>query len=45
MLFTEIIAIYSQNHTKYIKWTVWKYAEFLDVKCGGTYSNHRTLKS
>jgi len=26
MLFTEIIAVYSQNYTTYIKRTMWKYA-------------------
>lgn len=45
MLFMEIIAVCSQNRTKYIKRTMWKNAEFLSVKCGGTYSNHWTLKS
>jgi hypothetical protein len=38
-LFEEIIAVYSENHTKQIK-----NAELLIVKAGGTYSYHWALK-
>jgi tryptophanase len=43
MLYREIIAICSQIHTKHINTQVWQNVELLNVKPGGTYSNHRTL--
>jgi hypothetical protein len=43
MLHTEIIAVYSQIHTKHIN-TLWgQNVELLDIKPGGKYSNKWTL--
>jgi hypothetical protein len=42
MLFTEIIAVYSNNHTEPIDTLCGQNAELLNVKAGGTYS---TLKN
>ena len=44
MLYRELIAVCSEIHIKHIN-TVWgQNAEFLNVKPGGTYSNHWALK-
>jgi hypothetical protein len=43
MLYTEIIAVYSQMHTKHINTLCGQNVEFLHVKPGGTYSNHWAL--
>jgi uracil DNA glycosylase len=43
-LFKEIIAVYSENHTKHINTTWGQNAELLNVKSGGTYSYHCALK-
>ena len=44
MLYKEIIAVCSQIHTKHINTLCGQNAELLNVKPGGTYSNHRVLK-
>jgi hypothetical protein len=40
MLYREIIAVYSQIHTKHINTLCAHYVKLLNVKPGGTYSNH-----
>ena len=45
MLYSEIIAVCSQIHTKHINTLCGQNVEFLDIITGGTYSNHRALKS
>jgi hypothetical protein len=40
MLFREIIAVYSENHTKPINTLRGQNAELLNVKVGGAYSYH-----
>jgi len=40
MLYMEIIAVCSENHTKYTNTLCGQNVEFLDVHGGGTYSNH-----
>jgi len=45
MLYREIIAVYSQIHTKHINTLCGQYVKFLNVKPGGTYSDHRALKA
>jgi hypothetical protein len=40
MLFKEIIAVYSENHTKHISTLCGYSAELVIVKAGGTYSYH-----
>jgi hypothetical protein len=42
-LFKEIIAVYTENHTKY-KYTLWPNAQLLNVKECGTHSYHWVLK-
>jgi hypothetical protein len=44
MLFGEIIALYSANHTKPVNTLCSQNAELLIVKVGGTYSYHWVLK-
>jgi len=44
MLYTEIIAVCSEIHTKHINTLCGQDADFLNVKPGGTYSNHWALK-
>jgi hypothetical protein len=44
MLYSEIIAVCSEIHTKHIN-TLWgQNVELLNVKDGGTYSNHWALE-
>jgi hypothetical protein len=43
-MFKEIIAVYSDNHTKHINIFCVQNAELLNVKVGGTYSCHLALK-
>jgi hypothetical protein len=45
MLYREIIAVCSEIHTKHINTACGQNVEMLDVKPGGTYSNHRALDS
>jgi len=44
MLYNEIIAVYSQIHIKHINTLCGQNVELLNVKPGGTYSDHRALK-
>ena len=44
MLYREIIAVCSQIHTKHINTLCGQNVEFVNVKPGGTYSNHRALE-
>jgi hypothetical protein len=44
MLYEEIVAIYSQVHTKRINTLCGQNVEFFIVKPGGTYSNHCALR-
>ena len=43
MLYREIIAVWSQIHTKHINTVCGQNAEFVNVQPGGTYSDHRAL--
>ena len=43
MLYREIIAVCSQIHTKHINTLCEQNVEFVVVKLGGIYSNHRAL--
>jgi hypothetical protein len=45
MLYSEIIAVCSEIHTKHINTLCGQNVELLNVKRGGTYSNHWALKS
>ena len=45
MLYSEIIAVCSQIHTKHINTVCGQNVEFLDVKVCGTYRNHWSLES
>jgi len=45
MLYREIIAVCSEIHTKHINTLCGKKAEFVNVKTGGTYSDHWALES
>jgi hypothetical protein len=45
VLFKEIIAVYSEKHTKTTNTLYGQSAELLVIKTSGTYSNHRALKS
>jgi hypothetical protein len=45
MLYREIIAVCSQIHTKHINTPCGQNVVFVDVKPGGTYSDHLGLKS
>jgi hypothetical protein len=44
MSFKEIIAVYSENHTRYINGLCGQNEELLNVIAGGTYSYHWVLK-
>jgi hypothetical protein len=44
MLYSEIIAVCSEIHTKHINTLCGQNVEFMNVKHGGTYSNHWALK-
>jgi hypothetical protein len=44
MLYSEIIAVCSEIHTKHINTLCGQNVELLNVKHGGTYSNHWALK-
>jgi hypothetical protein len=44
MLFKEMIAVYSENHTKQINtFTPWRNAELLEVKLGGRVNKVKKL--
>jgi hypothetical protein len=43
MLYSEIIAVCSQIHTKHTNTLCGQNVEFVNVKPGGTYSNHWAL--
>jgi hypothetical protein len=43
MLYREIIAVCSQIHAKHINTVCGQNVGLLNVKCGGTYSNHCAL--
>jgi hypothetical protein len=43
MLYSEIIAVCSEIHTKHINTLSGQNVEFLSIKTSGTYSNHMTL--
>jgi len=45
MLYREIIAVCSQIHTKHINTLCGQNVEFVNVKPGGTYSDHLPLES
>jgi hypothetical protein len=44
MLYSEIIAVCSEIHTKHINAVCGQNVEFVNVKHGGTYSNHWALE-
>jgi len=44
MLYREVIAIFSQIHTKHINTLCGWNVELLNVKHGGIYSNHWVVK-
>jgi hypothetical protein len=44
MLYREIIAVCSEIHTNHINTLCGQNVEFVNVKPGGTYSNHWALK-
>jgi hypothetical protein len=44
MLYSKIIAVCSEIHTKHINTLCGQNVEFVNVKRGGTYSNHWALK-
>jgi hypothetical protein len=44
MLYSEIITVCSENHTKHINTLCGQHVELLTVKPGGTYSKHGCLK-
>ena len=44
MLYREIIAVFSEIHTKHINTLCRQNVELVHVKPGGTYSNHWALK-
>jgi hypothetical protein len=43
MLYREIIAVFSQIHTKYINTVCGVNLGFVSIKLGGTYSDHSAL--
>jgi hypothetical protein len=45
MLFSEIIAVYSDNYTKLINTLLGQNAELLIIKAGGTQSCHWAVKT
>ena len=44
MLYGEIIAVWSEIHTKHINTLCGQVVEFVNVKPGGTYSDHWALE-
>ena len=45
MLYSEIIAVYSEIHTKHINTLCGENVELLNVKLDGTYSDHWALNN
>ena len=45
MLYREIMAVCSEIHTKHINTLCGQNVEFVDVKPGGTYSDHWNYRS
>jgi len=45
MLYREIIAVCSQIHTRHINTLCGQNGDLLDVKFGGTYTNHWVFKA
>ena len=45
MLYREIIAVYSEIHTKYINILYGQNVGFFNIKLGGTYSDHWVVYS
>jgi hypothetical protein len=43
LLYKEIIAVYTENHTKHINTLCGQHTELLNVKAGGTYIYHWDL--
>ena len=44
MLYSEIIAVCSEIHTKHTNSLCGQYKEFVNVTAGGTYSDHWALE-
>jgi hypothetical protein len=44
MLYREVMAVCSEIHTKHINTLCGQNVEFVNVKPGGTYSNHWALE-
>jgi len=44
MVYTEIIVVYSEIHTKHINTLCEQNVELLNVKSGGTYTGHWSVK-
>ena len=44
MLYREIIAVFSEIHTKHINTLCGENVAFVSVKAGGTYSDHWALE-
>jgi len=44
MLYSEILAVWSEIHTKHINKLCGQNVELLNVKLGGTYSDHWDFK-
>ena len=44
MLYSEIIAVCSEIHTKYVNTLCGQNVEFVNAKPGGTYSDHGALE-
>jgi hypothetical protein len=44
MLFKEVVAVYSENHTKHISTFCEQNADFLIIKAAGTNNYHWALK-
>ena len=45
MLYGDVIAVCTEIHAKHINKQGGKNVDFLNIKAGGTYSNHWALKS
>jgi hypothetical protein len=45
MLFRETVAVYCKNHMEHTNTVCEEESEIYNIKAGGTYSNHRALRS